>query len=143
MKIVYNACHGGFGLSDAAVRRYAELLGLKLYPEVGQYGLTTYWVAPPEQRSGIIAETEWFAATDEQKAASNRLYDDLVLSPRDIDRADVHLVRVIEEMGEAANGRHAELSIADVPAGQRYRIDEYDGAESVMTIDDYEWKIAV
>jgi len=26
--------------------------------------------------------------------------------------------------------------------GTQYRIDEYDGMESVMTIDDYEWSIA-
>lgn len=32
-KIVYNACFGGFGLSEAGLMRYAELKGLTLYPE--------------------------------------------------------------------------------------------------------------
>jgi hypothetical protein len=30
-KIVYNACHGGFGLSEAAILRYAEIKGIKLW----------------------------------------------------------------------------------------------------------------
>ena len=31
-KIVYNACHGGFGLSEVAIRPYAEIKGITLYP---------------------------------------------------------------------------------------------------------------
>jgi hypothetical protein len=34
------------------------------------------------------------------------------------------------------------LCVADVPTGERYRIDEYDGSESVMTVDSYEWQTA-
>ena len=32
MKVVINACYGGFGLSHKAIMRYAELKGFKLYP---------------------------------------------------------------------------------------------------------------
>ncbi len=59
-----------------------------------------------------------------------------------IDRADPILVQVVEALGDRANGDFAKLCITEVPAGDLYRIDEYDGYESVMTIDDYEWKIA-
>jgi hypothetical protein len=52
------------------------------------------------------------------------------------------LVQVVEQLGDKANGSYAKLFITDVPSGTKYRIDEYDGLESVMTIDDYEWSIA-
>jgi hypothetical protein len=45
-------------------------------------------------------------------------------------------------MGEKANGAHASLRIAEIPAGSKYRIDEYDGAESVETPDSYDWQTA-
>jgi hypothetical protein len=36
----------------------------------------------------------------------------------------------------------AALRIAELPAGTLYRIDEYDGSETVMTQDDYNWSVA-
>ena len=93
MKVVYNNCYGGFGLSTAGLKRYAELKGSPI-----------------------------------------RQFDDL--------RDDPLLVQVVEELGETANGPCALLAIHDVPAGARWRIDEYDGAESVMTVEDYDWKVA-
>jgi hypothetical protein len=60
----------------------------------------------------------------------------------DIDRTDPHLVQVVEEMGAAANGNFSRLYVVELSPGTRYRIDEYDGQESVMTIDDYDWSIA-
>jgi hypothetical protein len=63
-------------------------------------------------------------------------------SDYDIERTDSILVQVVEELGEDANSLYSELAIADVPVGTKYRIDEYDGNESVMTIDDYEWSVA-
>ena len=60
----------------------------------------------------------------------------------EVQRTDPILVQVVEELGADADGEYAELAIADVPAGTKYRIDEYDGVESVMTIDDYYWSVA-
>ena len=60
----------------------------------------------------------------------------------DIERDDVDLVRVVEELEHRANGAHADLAIRDVPIGERWRIDEYDGNECVMTVSDYDWKVA-
>ena len=59
-----------------------------------------------------------------------------------IERTDPALVQVVEELGEAANGMSAALRIAELPAGTLYRIDEYDGSETVMTQDDYNWSVA-
>ena len=33
LKVVYNACYGGFGLSDEAYILYAKLKGIDIYPE--------------------------------------------------------------------------------------------------------------
>lgn len=42
------------------------------------------------------------------------------------------LVAVVEALGNDANGRNAKLAIADI-YGNKYRIDQYDVAESVIT----------
>ena len=60
----------------------------------------------------------------------------------DIPRACPILVQVVETLGESVNTSYSSLKIAEVPEGTLYRIDEYDGFESVMTQDDYDWKTA-
>jgi hypothetical protein len=50
---------------------------------------------------------------------------------RDIPRDDPYLVKVVKEMGMAANGSHANLKIVEVPADVDWLVQEYDGAEWV------------
>ncbi|WP_443698955.1 hypothetical protein [Pseudomonas sp.] len=48
---------------------------------------------------------------------------------------------MVEQLGEAASGRYAELKIAESDSNM-YRIDEYDGNESVLfNYTDDEWVI--
>lgn len=68
------------------------------------------------------------------------LYDNF--SSRAIPRTDPLLIQVIEELDDKANGRCAQLGIHELHPGTKYRIDEYDGMERVMTIDSYEWETA-
>lgn len=112
-KIVYNACYGGFSLSDEAIRIYLDLKGLKYNAELREYGYTHYEV------EGIPD-----------------FYD------REIDRADPILVEVVEKLGDKANGSCAKLRIEELPKGTLYRINEYDGYESIETKDDIDWNIA-
>lgn len=114
-KVVYNACFGGFNLSDAAIARYLELKRIKTYPLKSEYGFTIHYL------------TE---GTDPERKAWHDL---------NIPRHDPCLVQVVEELGRAANGSHAHLAIVDVDVSQGYRIDEYDGMECVMTPSSYEW----
>lgn len=144
-KIVYNACYGGFSLSEAGMRRYAEIKGLTLYPESStkypSLGIVTYWLVPEDERPAD-SEENWHQMSLDECAASNAAYRAATISARDFERHDLALVQVVEELGEAASGEHAELKITEVPSGTSYRIDEYDGCESVMTADDYAWTVA-
>jgi len=144
MKVVYNACYGGFSISHEGMLRYAEIKGIKLYPEKEpRFGFTTYWTCPPDQRPKCLEGEDFHRASMEERVASNNAYDASQLSTRDFDRNDPALVQMVEELGEKANGDCAGLAIEDVPAGSLWRIDEYDGNERVMTQNDYEWKLAV
>lgn len=125
-KVVVNGCYGGFGLSDAAVARYAEIAGIALYPRQDM-GFTAWYRVPPEEYDAI---EDW--------DAKNEAY----FSVNDLSRTDPVLVQVVEELGEKANDSFADLYIVELPAGTVYRIDEYDGRESVMTNDDYDWSVA-
>lgn len=55
-----------------------------------------------------------------------------------IERHDPILVRVVEELGDRADGMCADLTIEEInePA---YRIDEYDGNETVIVPNLDEW----
>ena len=59
-----------------------------------------------------------------------------------VERHDPVLVQVVETLGAAANGSGARLLLKELPSGTLYRIDEYDGSESVCTNDSYDWKVA-
>ena len=143
MKVVINRRHGGFGLSEKAMYLYAERKGLTLTPRGGGI-ITTYWTCPPDQipKEWKNLANEWLSMSPEQREKVNRFYAENTLSDRRLDRADLDLIAVVEELGEEANGQFAQLEIEDLPAGTLYRIVEYDGLESIETEDDVDWKVA-
>ena len=113
-KVVYNTCYGGFGLSDVAIKRYAELKGISIY------------LCP-----GYVYRNLWaYTETDDSFNC-----DDIV-------RHDHALVQIVEEMGKESWGEHARLFIREVPDGARYRIDEYDGVETVILEEEEKWHVA-
>ena len=107
MKIVINADWGGFGLSDAAIQRYAELAGLNLISK---------------QDDKFVTFTHWY---------QDIVDDDHYWSEHDLARSDLLLVQVIEELGDAANGSFSRLKIVNVPDDITWHIEEYDGREHV------------
>ena len=129
MKVVINACFGGFSLSARAVQRLCELRGVPChfftYRTTGG-GLDLRGAARAVPVEEIEArDLTWMAyTTPTAEEASHVNY-------RRGDRADPHLIQVIEEMGEAANGYCAELAIVEIPDGVEYTIEEYDGREHV------------
>lgn len=112
-KVVVNACYGGFGLSDAAVMRYAEIKGIRLVKIQSTYG---------------DGENQF---TSEHFAIDGVDDPDSYFSYHDIERHDPILVQVVEELGDAADGEFANLRIADVPDDVKWYIDDYDGIETV------------
>ena len=127
MKIVINACHGGFGLSEKAVLRYAELKGLTVYPE-GTGSFTTYWLVPEGERED---RTNYYSWPWEEQRASNKRLVKQVMNEHTIPRDDPALVQVVEELGADANARFAELEVVEIPDGVAWQIEEYDGFEHV------------
>jgi hypothetical protein len=111
-KIVYNACYGGFGLSDEAVEMYLTLKGFKFTRTVCSWG-----------SNFSVEGWESFYYSD-------------------IERDDPVLAQVVEALGEKASGPCAKLEIEDLPKGTLYRITEYDGFESVETQHNVDWKMA-
>jgi len=53
------------------------------------------------------------------------------ITNRPDDRADPLLVKVVEKLGRAASGTHAELKIVEIPEGMQYQIEDYDGMETI------------
>ena len=132
-KVVYNACYGGFGLSKEACQRYWDIQGQQVWIEDSQWGFTV-WLVPPEERR---EQKEWSSMTMDEHIAYNLAYSKQTWYNRNVDRHDPVLVQVVEELGDKANGEYAKLAIEEVHGS--YRIDEYDGNESVMTSGDYNW----
>lgn len=54
------------------------------------------------------------------------------------ERYDKDLITVVEALGKRASGRYANLCIAEIE-GDKYRIEEYDGFESIVTPGSYSW----
>lgn len=109
MKVVINRCFGGFGLSHEAIVKYAVLAGITMIV-VDKY---------PERS---IMRYEYY---------TDSISDDNYWSEYDIERTDPNLVKVVEQMGEAAWGDCAELAVVEIPDGINWHIGEYDGIEHI------------
>jgi hypothetical protein len=134
-KVVYNACYGGFGLSREACERYWELQGKEVWIEDGDFmGMFTVWLVSPEER---VVQKDWRSMTQDERIDFHQRYSKQTWYHRGVDRHDPILVQVVEELGEKANGECAKLAIDEISGP--YRIDEYDGFESVKTPGGYDW----
>ena len=132
-KIVINNCYGGFSLSTLAIKRYYELK----YPEVQlsfyklDFPLDLYQKVPMEEADVILTKNLGDSFT-------GSLGDDYWVDDHIFDRHDPILVQVVEELGERAGGRCAELKVVEIP-GNKYRVCEYDGQEWVETPESIDW----
>lgn len=124
-KVVYNAAYGGFGLSNEAVRW--------LEYNAKDKELRDFLQHEREELSTKKVDFDW--DTIEGCMQCSLKYD---FKEHGIPRHHPDLVKVVETLKDKADGRFSELKIAKIK-GNLYRIDEYDGWETVVEPDDYEW----
>lgn len=136
-KVVINKCYGGFGLSHEGVMRYLELKGQDVWPEPNTRFSSlgpTYWLVPPGDHRAKSDPENWHGMTMEQREAHNNLWREQVFYDYDLERFDPALVQVVEELGDKANGRHAELKVVEIPNDVKWTIKEYDGVEWIAEV---------
>jgi arginine/lysine/ornithine decarboxylase len=116
MKVAINGCFGGFGLSEEAFQKLLGRKGIEYEraddSKYSSLGITHYY------RKGMLGKDEGYLAHFE--------FTD--------NRADPDLIAVIEELGEAANSRFAEIKIVEIPDDVEWVINEYDGVEHVAEV---------
>lgn len=151
MKVVINVCFGGFSLSPKAVKRLAELQGRECHFFTNPRNPLNIHKLIPISLEQAEKEFMWFAydTADAEKFSTPDNWNELPLDERQManersnkhsidsreaDRKDPNLVRVVEELGAAANGAHAKLRIVEIPDDVEFEIDEYDGNEHVAEV---------
>ena len=106
MKIVINTCYGGFGLSE----------------EAGE------WLLANGIEEPFKSQIQKSLNRDKKDSLSGGIWCDLQGYSN---RTHPLLVKCVEVLGEKANGKYSELEVEEV-SGNYFRIDEYDGDESVL-----------
>lgn len=113
--IVYNACYGGFSLSREAILLARKISGDPKWGGPCLKGDDTEWGEPLECDYGSIDHI--------------------------VERHDPVLVEVVRRLGDKASGTFSQLEIKEAEKGDRYRIDSYDGFETVVFEDNQAWSV--
>jgi hypothetical protein len=139
MKVAFNGCFGGFSLSPLAETEYRKKKGITLtwYEGVGDYPYESY-----VKVADVSALSERGRSIFSLSAAIEDLGDRITKIPEGSafyeswygseNRSDPDLIAVIESLGDASSGVHANLMIKEIPDGAEFEIDEYDGNETVV-----------
>jgi len=135
MKVVINKCFGGFSLSPAAVARLAELEGRECHAfkqDLSKgFHNTTHIPVPLDCNEMMVV---CFDVPNPDDFSEKELWDKHHLTNRPSDRTCENLVKVVEELGDDANGQCAKLRIVEIPWGVNFEINEYDGMESIHEV---------
>ena len=135
MKVAYNNCFGGFGLSPLAVKMIADRKGIDLFVYHHNRAKAEYTKINNDLESYqnddfnvYFSEIDLGENPDKiEKKFSRRSFGN--------NRIDEDLISVIEELGEKASGACAKLAIAEIPDDARFEIEEYYGKESVYRLE--------
>ena len=143
MKIVVNKCYGGFHLSAEAYFRVLDGM-------IKDNNWFIYTYEPDDRVSKFIEKPIVYTKanisdinfgdpyiivsanygdsfTDKELKEADKIY----MSADNIPRNNVHLVKVVEEMGQDAYGKYSKLEVIDIPDDIEWEISEYDGWETI------------
>ena len=82
-----------------------------------------------EAYSFIAKKKGWQHAYDDYDHSYFTTGNNDYMYATDLNRDDPDLIQCIETLAEAANGRHSELKIVEIPGDVSWMICEYDGIE--------------
>ena len=135
MKVVINKCYGGFSLSMEAQKAIAKLKNQTVYFYTTVYDHSGSTINRSFKRIDkdpdvgtifCVAQDLGETCLDKDLNKATHLgYD------RDIDRSDPDLVKVVEKLGEKADGAYAKLKIIEIPDDITWEVHEYDGMERI------------
>lgn len=132
MKIILNKCFGGFGLSKDAYELYAEKKGIKVYEYYQDYkkGID-YFI----KGNNSICKFYFTKDFGEEVKLNNEEYSKYSLYLSSENRTDKVLIEVVEELGQKASDGFSDLQIIEIPDNSFYKIDDYDGIETIYYSD--------
>lgn len=142
-EVLYNNCYGGFGISALAIKKYLEIvkpeLKVYVYKENYKFDEIIYTRENDIQNNPEAILTtkdlgDQYVSKD--YTLPGRIYLENYCYGRI--RTDKNLIKIVKELGDAANGAYSKLAIAQVEG--KYRICEYDGYEWVETPESIEWE---
>lgn len=142
MKIVINACFGGFGLSNKA--KYAIALRKNGGREPAIYRMNVHDQLTRTTRDDLLAAKfgSWYVMLPKDEGGTVE-YD--TVKEKDLlkdvgsynyrGRVDADLVAVVEDLGsDEASDSCARLKVVDVPDDVDWTISDYDGYERVEEV---------
>jgi hypothetical protein len=138
-KVVINIDYGGFSLSHKAVMRYSELSGIPLYPYL--YGTRDDILKPFQEDTSEMVHHMMVCYLPEQVPEGTKWQDvyKKAFDDRAIKRSDPYLVQVVEELGDKANGKCAELEVVELEEGAVWQIKEHAGQEELITSTEWNY----
>lgn len=130
MKIILNKCFGGFDVSKEAYMLYAKKKGLNLYQYASDF--TNFKKCIYKKTNDETLFKNYFIKDmGDNIEINNEDYKKYNLYLDDEHRLDPILIEVIEELGDKASGRFGSLKVVEIPDNCYYKIDEYDGIETI------------
>ena len=130
MKIILNKCFGGFDASKEAYMLYAKKKGLELYQYESNF-VDFEKCIYKKTNDETLLNHYFIKDMGDNIEISNEDYKKYNLYLDEEHRQDPILIEVIEELGDKASGRFGRLEVVEIPDNCYYKIDEYDGIESI------------
>ena len=131
MKIILNKCFGGFDVSNEAYKLYAKKKNLNLYLYSSEYIDHQFIYKKVNDTNNYLFKSFFIKDIGNNVSISNEDYKKYCLYLDSEYRQDTTLIEVIEELGEKASGRFGDLEVVEIPDNYYYKIDEYDGLETI------------